>query len=80
MMQNDGTAYRSDENGHYLPPLPSDAELKITVTHPEWAVGVIENVVVSELHKTPVQLIKGTTVEAYFCGTPEALKSWKAKR
>jgi thiol-disulfide isomerase/thioredoxin len=75
MMRNDGSPYRSDSDGRLqLPPLPADAELKITVTHPEWAVGVIENVKLGELHKAHLKLTKGTRVEAYFSGSPEALE------
>ncbi len=81
MMQNDGSPYQSDAKGRlHLPPLPSDAVLSITVTHPEFAVGEIRNVKASELANSKIELKKGTTVEAYLVGTPEVMQKLEGER
>ncbi len=80
MMQNDGSAYHSDQQGRLqLPPLPMDAVLTVTVTHPDWAVGKIENVKLGEIHNTSLKMAEGTVVEAYFSGSPEAVNKLKGQ-
>jgi peroxiredoxin len=74
LMGNNGTAYQSDAEGKLrLPPLPQDAELKVTVAHPNWAVGETGNLKLGELRQTTLTVAKGTTVEAYLNGSPEVL-------
>jgi hypothetical protein len=81
MMQNDGSAYQSDATGKlHLPPLPSDAVLSITVTHPEFAVGEIKEVKAADLAGAKIEVKKGTTVEAYLVGDQAVLQKLEGER
>jgi thiol-disulfide isomerase/thioredoxin len=81
MMQDDGSAYRSDATGRlHLPPLPSDSVLSITVTHPEYAVGEIKDIKVSDVADAKIKLKEGTTVEAYLVGDPDVLRKLEGQR
>lgn len=81
MMQDDGSAYQSDAQGRlHLPPLPSDAVLSVTVAHPGFAVGKLDDVKASELAESVIEVKKGTTIEAYLVGEPEVINQLEGER
>ncbi|MEZ6097213.1 MAG: redoxin domain-containing protein [Pirellulaceae bacterium] len=81
LMQSDGTVFTSDSQGRLqLPPLPTDAVLSLKVTHPQYTVGAIENVKLSELADSKLALGRGTTVEAYLVGEPEVLQKLEGEQ
>ncbi|MFN9246699.1 MAG: redoxin domain-containing protein [Planctomycetota bacterium] len=81
MMQNDGAAFQSDAAGRlHLPPLPSDAVLSMTVTHPKFAVGQIKEVKAADLANATIEVKQGTTVEAYLVGDPAVLQKLEGER
>jgi thiol-disulfide isomerase/thioredoxin len=81
MMQNDGSPYQSDAKGRlHFPPLPSDAVLSITVTHPGYSFGEIKDIKASEVTDAKIELKKGTTVEAYLVGDPDVVKKLEGER
>ncbi|MEZ6097035.1 MAG: TlpA disulfide reductase family protein [Pirellulaceae bacterium] len=75
LSHEDGSEFRSDEKGVLnLPALPEDAVVTASVTHPDWAVGKVVELKVSELNEATVELKPGVALDFQFSGSQQALE------